>query len=712
MLGRPHAVFAALALVGAGLRADPLGDRAEMLYRPFQAEQVALSSDGKHVAYTRHTGEGISIVIMEVDNPSKKTTLAVQGDRDVAFSQQREASQLRLLRWASANRLVFAPTEQRASGGSGFGAKISAPIFAADADGKNASEIASARDFASFATVPLPDTISEEPATPPETAIPTMRSLQLVALLPGDPAYLFVEGTGTGDLPTTLFKVDVATGKISTLAEEQIDGRMLYDWQGHARIVSWQVASEMTRTFSHLPPTFVGRWQEMNEKWGGPAAKNFTLSPANYYGERSFPLGFDFDGKTLYYASNVGHDTFGIYGFNTETRQRTAFAIEHPNFDLTGLEPAFPPASPLVFDERRRSLVGVRATGVAPLTMWVDPELAGVQRALEKKFPRRTVELLEWDEARKRFLLRVTGGVEPGRYFIYRQTENLLVEFLRRAPWLRTPDLQESSAIEFDTRAGVHLTGYLTLPRKSRLSPPPLLVYFPSGFPAKAQPEFDRDAQMLAGLGFIVLRVNYRGSTGFGARHRNAIQEGIDRVPLEDVLAATEWLAPRHPFDRRRIVAMGEGFGGYLALRALELRPEFFRCAVGIDAPLDLDTWLRPAPELESRLSLLQEAQRSFIRGGKIPLAELSVLRGADKITRGVFLMVDPDGNEEIIDENNRLRSQLKRLDRPVEYFQTPAGYAAGVPEGRAKAYRQLEGFFNENLYNYKVNVGETIEVK
>ena len=37
--------------------------------------------------------------------------------------------------------------------------------------------------------------------------------------------------------------------------------------------------------------------------------------------------------------------------------------------------------------------------------------------------------------------------------------------------------------------------------------------------------------------------------------------------------------------------ALGNGFGGYLALRAVQLDPEVFRCAVAINTPADLAAW-------------------------------------------------------------------------------------------------------------------------
>lgn len=716
--------------------AASLEESAAALYRPFQAEMATLSPDGRHVAYTRHARGELAVVIVDVDNPAARMAIAVADDRRVAFSKEKEAVRLRFLRWITSNRLVFAPTEEVIATPDGQRIRVNSPIIAADSDGKNAKRLVEGGEFS---------VMIEGPSRPddPPNFIELPRNINVLGFPAGDFEHVMVEALATRPTPpremsgerqlamtarqasarlvraapptaTTLFKVNVFTGKVSQVGDDAYPGRFLYDRQGHMRIVYAQTERSADRKFLQRSAAQNSRWVALDEKSAGPAAGGFTLSPANYFGERAFPLAFDFDGRVLYFASNAGRDTFGIYGLDLESRRRTSLAIENPYFDLAPLDPRFP-QSPLVFDEKRQQLAGVRATGVTPFTAWVDPELAGVQRVLERKFPQRVVDVLEWDDARRRFLVRVSSVSDPGRHFVYDRADDLLVEFLRSAPWLRPDELHPSTPFEFDTPGGVHLTGYLTLPRAPRLNPPPLLIYFPPGFPARVQPEFDVEAQMLAGLGFMVARVNHRGAVGFGAKHRDAIQAGVDRVPVDDVLAATAWIAERHKFDRRRVATMGEGFGGYLALRALQLHPDTFRCAIALDAPLDLEAWLRPALrgiEQGPAVDFTQEVQRAFFQRNATRLADASVLGSVATLTKPVFLVVNSQRHDEIAIENSRLRSELKRLGRAPEYLEVQEDFVLRLPAARARAFRRMEEFFNLNLYDYKVNVGEVKELK
>ncbi len=712
-------MLAALALTAAEeLAGASFEEHVALLYRPFQAERVTMSPDGRRVAFTQQVRSDLEVVIMDVDQPSRRVTVVVDEDREVAFSKEKERAQLRFLRWATPDLLVMAPTEEMfrfpvpAGRPAISGLKYIGPIMVVDASGKNGRTLVNGADFSLSMDIAPPG--AEE-----SIFVEVPRRTSVLGFPAGDREHVLVEAIGgpplarhLGPVPTAIFKLNLATGKLSSVGEENQLGKYLYDWEGRARIVNLQPDHTAVRDFMHRAGSR-GGWVKMDATWNAATPTGFSVSPENYFGPRAVPLGVAFDGAVLYYGANHGRDTFSVYGLDLATGAQT-LALEHPHRDLVPLEPEFPSRA-LVFDEPRRRLVGVRSQGLAPLTIWSDQELSEVQRELDRKFTQRTVEILEWDDARGRFLLRVTGGHEPGRYFVFKRDDDVLWEFLRRAPWLRPAELHSTQPFEFDTPAGVHLTGYLTLPRAPRLRPPPLVMFFPGGFPGRASADFDREAQILAGMGFVVARVNHRGTTGFGARHRDAIQAGVDRVPVEDALATIDYVAARHPIDRRRIATMGEGFGGYLALRALQLHPAVFRCAVAINAPLDLGVWLTPPVrdiEAAPKVDFTQEVNRAFFSRSPGGFKAASVLQDAAMLTKPVFLIVDPVAEREIAVANQRLRGQLQRLDRAPEFFEVREDFALRLPAARARAFRQIEAFFNLNLYDYKVNVGETKEVK
>ena len=417
----------------------------------------------------------------------------------------------------------------------------------------------------------------------------------------------------------------------------------------------------------------------------------------------------------LIYASNAGRDTFGVYGFDLKTRQRTTLSLEHPHRDLVPLD-AFAPWPELVFDKFRRSFAGVHADGPTAISIWLDRELAGLQQALEEKFPQRRVRILEWNEARTRLLVRVVGGTDPGRIYLYRRREDQLVELMRATPWLPAAELHATQFVEFAGPGGTQLSGFLTLPHAPRLDPPPVVIWFAPGLPPRPHPEFDPQAQVLADMGFVVCRLNNRGVLGLGARHRDALRRDLDHAAADDALAAIEWIAQRHRIDRKRVVAFGEGFAGHLAVRATQVRPGAFRCAVAFDPILNLSAWVQPPPDSDAPPTAAQQINRLYLEGGGARLHQIAAGAHAEQLNAPLFIAapaVPRTAAETTLAAGvANLRAQLKRRDIPSVVVDYHEDFTARQPAARARVYRQLEEFLHLNLYQYNVKVGPTRVVK
>jgi dipeptidyl aminopeptidase/acylaminoacyl peptidase len=79
--------------------------------------------------------------------------------------------------------------------------------------------------------------------------------------------------------------------------------------------------------------------------------------------------------------------------------------------------------------------------------------------------------------------------------------------------------------------------------------------------------------------GYVVIAPEYRGSTGYGAAHHNAIDYGGYEV--EDNITAHEWMKQNLPHvDPERVAMMGWSHGGYISLLAVMREQHPFAAAV------------------------------------------------------------------------------------------------------------------------------------
>ena len=91
--------------------------------------------------------------------------------------------------------------------------------------------------------------------------------------------------------------------------------------------------------------------------------------------------------------------------------------------------------------------------------------------------------------------------------------------------------------------------------------------------------------------GFIVWRLDNRGSFGRGHAFETPIAGRLGPAALDDQVAGVEYLKTLPYVDADRIGTDGKSFGGFLTLYALIHAPEVFRCGVAGSGPTDWRTY-------------------------------------------------------------------------------------------------------------------------
>jgi dipeptidyl aminopeptidase/acylaminoacyl peptidase len=114
-------------------------------------------------------------------------------------------------------------------------------------------------------------------------------------------------------------------------------------------------------------------------------------------------------------------------------------------------------------------------------------------------------------------------------------------------------------------------------------------VVLPHGGPAaRDEPGFDWWAQAFASRGYAVLQPQFRGSTGFGAAHRDAGFGEWGRKMQSDVSDGVRHLAAQGTIDAKRVCVVGASYGGYVAMAGVTLEQGVYRCASSFAGVSDL----------------------------------------------------------------------------------------------------------------------------
>ncbi|XP_072537680.1 acylamino-acid-releasing enzyme isoform X2 [Salminus brasiliensis] len=109
----------------------------------------------------------------------------------------------------------------------------------------------------------------------------------------------------------------------------------------------------------------------------------------------------------------------------------------------------------------------------------------------------------------------------------------------------------------------------------------PLVVFIHGGPHSHFAAEWNVTAAALTKLGYAVLMVNYRGSTGFGQDSVDSLLGNVGSQDVKDVQRAVlHVLQCNQALDADRVAVMGGSHGGFLACHLIGQYPEFYRaCA-------------------------------------------------------------------------------------------------------------------------------------
>ncbi|WP_438293097.1 prolyl oligopeptidase family serine peptidase [Streptomyces sp. HUAS TT7] len=186
--------------------------------------------------------------------------------------------------------------------------------------------------------------------------------------------------------------------------------------------------------------------------------------------------------------------------------------------------------------------------------------------------------------------------------------------------------------------------------------------------------------------GYAVVRVNYRGSTGYGRAWTDALKHRVGLIELEDIAAVRDWAVSSGLADPARLILAGGSWGGYLTLLGLGTQPDAW--ALGLAAVPVADYVTAYHDEMEA----LKAMDRTLLGGtpeevpdrfrASSPLTYVDAVRAPVYISAGVN------------DPRCPIRQVENYVDRLVargaahEVYRYDAGHGSLVVEERIKQVR------------------------
>ena len=412
-----------------------------------------------------------------------------------------------------------------------------------------------------------------------------------------------------------VYRINIVTGEMSLDLENDIGATgFVADHDLNVRFDKLST-SDGGAQFLHREPS--GDWQTFIEV---PAEDEMT----------THPLGFDSTGRTLYMIDSRRRDTSALIELNLDTLEERELAIDS-RADITGfmIHPRTGvPQAVLIEYERAR---------------WetVDESIAEDLILLKEEFKgdfwltSRSLDNTRWVVAHD----QDTG---PMNYYLYEREQRELKFLFANRPELEKYELSPMQSTTIESRDGLSLTVYYTMPSWGHLdsNPPPAVLLVHGGPWGRDRWGFVSDHQLWANRGYSVISVNFRGSWGFGKAFVNAGDREWAGKMHNDLLDVVDWAVETGIADRDKIAIMGVSYGGYATLVGLTFTPEVFACGVDVVGPSNLNTLLDTVPpywEPEIAMFRTRVGDNSTEEGRQF-LAERSPLTFADRIERPLLI--------------------------------------------------------------------------
>lgn len=199
--------------------------------------------------------------------------------------------------------------------------------------------------------------------------------------------------------------------------------------------------------------------------------------------------------------------------------------------------------------------------------------------------------------------------------------------------------------------------------------------------------------QYLVQQGYVVLSVDYRGSIGYGREWRQGHYRDLGGKDYEDIAAGVDYLKTLAYVDAARVGIWGLSYGGFMALQALTVTPELFRCAIDVAGVEDWNDWYRDpgGPWIRGRMGTPEENQELYRR--------LSPIYHLEKIVRPLLVLHGTSDVNVPFLESVRLVDQMTKLNKPIEFVMYPGEFHYFHREHVLRdAWTTVERFFDRYL--------------
>lgn len=424
----------------------------------------------------------------------------------------------------------------------------------------------------------------------------------------------------------------------------------------------------------------------------------FNLVKATDWKDNFSVISFNDNSKNkdeVYLVTNLGSDKSRIVLYDLKKNVIIKEVYSNPTFDVSSIAQAG--------KSRNYELDYISYNGIKNETIPVSKFYKEIHDKLTSEFGDKQFGIASSDDKNEKLLVVVDSDKLYGKYYEYdtkTKTTKLLFDLM---PQLKEEDMAEMRPIQFKSRDGLTIHGYITLPKAALNGEKVPLIVNPHGGPQGIRDDwgFNPETQLFASRGYATLQVNFRISGGYGKEFQTSGYKQIGRKAMDDVEDGVKYAIEQGWIDKNKVAIYGGSHGGYATLMGLIKTPDLYSCGVDYVGVSNIFTFFDSFPEYwKPYKEMVKQIWYDLDNPEEAKIAkEVSPVFQIDKIKKPLFVVQGANDPRVNINESDQIVKALRSKGFEVPYMvKYDEGHGFGKEPNRIEFYKSMLGFFAENF--------------
>ena len=404
------------------------------------------------------------------------------------------------------------------------------------------------------------------------------------------------------------------------------------------------------------------------------------------------------------YNTSYKHDAYVLTNLESNTSELVLYDLEkkeiiekiysNNTFDVGGLSRS---------KKRNYEVDYYYYTGEKTHVVPVSSYYKKLDKKFKKEFGDKVYSIVDKTDDEDKYLIILQTDKLYGTYYTYDVKKDEFTKILDLMPQLHEEDMAEMRPINFTTRDGLKVYGYITIPNNIKKGERVPLIVNPHGGPYGVRDYwgFNPETQLFASRGYATLQVNYRGSGGYGKDFFLAGNKQIGRKMLNDLEDAVAYAKTLDFIDNEKVAIYGASYGGLATLGSLVKTPDLYTCGIDYVGVSNLFTFFESFPEYWKpyMAQFNEQWYNSEDEADQKIMTAVSPALHVDEITKPLFVIQGANDPRVNIDESDQVVKSMRARNIDVPYMvKYDEGHGFSHEENKVELYKAMLGFFAQHL--------------